>query len=60
VVAKGLAIAFLVAILIVWELAPELLGALFRPEFAVAAPALVVLSCAALSSRAWARSTRAC
>jgi O-antigen/teichoic acid export membrane protein len=47
-VAKNLAIALLIAILAVTELAPDLLGLLFRPEFAIAAPSLVVLAWGAL------------
>jgi O-antigen/teichoic acid export membrane protein len=46
--ARGLAIAVLVAILAIAPLAPDLLGRLFRPEFASAAPALIVASWSAL------------
>lgn len=46
--ARLLAIAILAVILAISPLAPDLLAGLFRPEFAAAAPALVVASWSAL------------
>jgi O-antigen/teichoic acid export membrane protein len=47
-VAKWLAIGLLAGIVVVTAAAPDILSRLFRPEFAAAAPSLVVLSWAAL------------
>ncbi|MFM7142377.1 MAG: oligosaccharide flippase family protein [Alphaproteobacteria bacterium] len=46
--ARLLAIAVLAAILVIVPLAPDLMGRLFRPEFAAAAPAMVIASFSAL------------
>ncbi len=46
--AKLLAVALLVVVLLVSQLADQVMGGLFRPEFAVAGPALAQLSWSAL------------
>lgn len=46
--AKLLAVALLLVVLLVSQLADEVMGGLFRPEFAVAGPALALLSWSAL------------